>query len=214
MNKYDQMGKDWQERLKQKLMEPKPGRDAHDKMSSLKRQTETPDEIPGNARKAAVLILLKENEDSLVFPLIQRPSYDGVHSGQMAFPGGKYDETDEDLIETALRECSEEIGINVDRDKVLGTLSDIYIPPSNMHVVPVVANYNQVFDYDIDEYEVDKVVETTIAHIQNIDNQKEYVINLDNGLKYKTPAFDVYGHTVWGATAMILSELLMVIEKI
>ncbi|KXX69998.1 CoA pyrophosphatase [Flammeovirga sp. SJP92] len=205
---------DWQDKLRQRLSEPKPGRDAHDRMSSLKRQDETPFEIPTTARKAAVLILLKEEEDSLIFPLIQRPSYDGVHSGQMAFPGGKYDDTDEDLIETALRECYEEIGVCVERSKVLGTLSDIYIPPSNMHVVPVVANYSDVFQYNIDEYEVDKVVETSISHLQDANNYKEHIVDLDNGVKFKTPAFDVYGHTVWGATAMMLSELLMIIEKI
>lgn len=209
-----ELSNDWKEKLKNQLQDIKPGKEAHDRMSSMKRQTETPEEIPRNARKAAVLILLKESEDTLMFPLIQRPSYDGVHSGQMAFPGGKYDQTDNDIIETALRECYEEIGIEVDRQRVIGTLSDIYIPPSNMHVVPVVADYSDTFNYNIDDYEVDKVVETSISHLQDESNHMEHMIKLPNGFNYKTPAFDVYGHTVWGATAMMLSELLMVIDKL
>ncbi|MBB6459453.1 NUDIX hydrolase [Flammeovirga kamogawensis] len=204
----------WDQKLEEVLKLDKPGRSAHKKMSSQHRQDITPLKVPEDARKAAVLILLKEVGDTWVFPLIQRPSYDGVHSGQMAFPGGKYDDTDEDLIYTALRECHEEIGITVDRADVIGTLSDLYIPPSNMHVLPVVARYKEVFDYTLDDYEVDKVVETHVDHIQNIDNHKEHIFKLKSGMDYKTPAFDVDGHTVWGATAMMLSELLMVLEKI
>ncbi|NLR90017.1 NUDIX hydrolase [Flammeovirga agarivorans] len=204
----------WQSKLKEQLDDQLPGRFAHDFMSSTQRQQITPQKIPEGARKAAVLILMKEDGNTWKFPLIQRPSYDGVHSGQMAFPGGKYDDTDEDMIYTALRECEEEIGIKVERSAVLGTLSDIYIPPSNMHVVPVVAKYDERFEYDIDTFEVAKVVETTLSQLQDPANHKEYTFKMSNGLMYKTPSFDVNGHTVWGATAMILSELMMVVERL
>ncbi|MBB3698392.1 NUDIX domain-containing protein [Flammeovirga yaeyamensis] len=205
---------DWENKLKDLLESELPGRFAHDLMSSQHRQDVTPIKIPTTARKAAVLILLKESGDTWMFPLIKRPSYDGVHSGQMAFPGGKMDDTDEDIIYTALRECEEEVGIKVDRSQVIGRLSDLYIPPSNMHVVPVVATYHEEFDYTIDEYEVDQVVEATIDQLQDPGNHTEYKFKTPKGQIYKTPSFEVDGHTVWGATAMMLSELLMIIEKL
>ncbi|OHX67990.1 NUDIX hydrolase [Flammeovirga pacifica] len=205
---------DWKNKLSNLLRSDLPGRVAHDLMSSHHRQDITPINIPTGARKAAVLILLKEDGDSWMFPLIKRPSYDGVHSGQMAFPGGKYDDTDEDMIHTALRECEEEIGIKVSRDQVIGKLSDLYIPPSNMHVVPVVATYDEEFQYKLDEYEVDQVVEAHVSQLQDPANHKEYHFKTPKGSIYKTPSFDVHGHTVWGATAMMLSELLILIEKL
>jgi 8-oxo-dGTP pyrophosphatase MutT (NUDIX family) len=171
-------------------------------------------EMKPNPRISAVLILLFLENDVLHFPLILRPTYDGVHSAQMAFPGGGREEQDKDLVDTALRESQEEIGFSTDRIKVLGQLSDFYIPPSHSLVSPIVAYTDQRPTYDIDTYEVDRVIETNLEVVRNPENLSHKQITLQNGYKMKAPAFMVDGQTVWGATAMILSEFLMVLEEV
>lgn len=89
-------------------------------------------------RKSAVLLLIYPFKDEIYFPLILRNSYDGFHSGEVGFPGGRYEQTDQDLIQTALREANEEIGLCSEDVKILGTLSEIYIGPSDFLVLPVV----------------------------------------------------------------------------
>src|ERR1700741_2010680 len=95
--------------LRQSLTQPLPGRDIQYKMASMFRKLETPDiESIKGFRESAICILLSEKDGEIVFPLIERMVYEGVHSGQIAFPGGKKDDTDTDLQTTALRELWEE----------------------------------------------------------------------------------------------------------
>ncbi|PWJ39942.1 NUDIX hydrolase [Sediminitomix flava] len=197
------------EELAKKLKEDLPGADAHLKMASPKRIEESLD-IPDNARKAAVLILLFPKGDSFAFPLIRRPQYNGVHSGQMAFPGGKHDLEDTDLVETALRECKEEVGVEVSRSQVIGTLSNLYIPPSNMLVTPVVAFAKSKPEYTADPIEVVEIIETDIQTLKHPNTKSMQSIDLGL-MKIKAPAFMVDENVVWGATAMMLSELLEII---
>lgn len=200
--------------LKEKLSGTLPSYAAHDKMASENRKSRGRLKVPADARLSAVLILLSPLSDGdFKLPLILRPQYDGVHSGQMAFPGGKKDEDDESLIYTALRECYEEIGVTVNQSEVLGTLSDLYIPPSNMLVTPVVAYTEQELAYIPDVKEVDRVIESSITHLQNPDIAGYKNIEV-RGKNFKTPFYDVEGQTVWGATAMMISEFLTVIDDL
>jgi len=124
------------EKLTNQLQKSLPGETAHQIMqnSSKTRLNFKPNE---QTRKSAVLILFYPFEDEIYLPLILRPPYDGVHSAQIAFPGGRYEPTDESLIRTALREAKEEIGLEITDIKVLGTLTELFIGPSNFKVLPV-----------------------------------------------------------------------------
>ncbi len=201
------------EKIKVQLGKELPGINRHKKMAIPNRELVFP-EIKPNPRISAVLILLFWENGVLHFPLILRPTYEGVHSAQMAFPGGGIEEQDKDLIDTALRESQEEIGFSTSRTNILGKLSDFYIPPSHSLVTPIVAYTDQRPTYNIDTYEVDRVIETNLEIVRNPENLSHKQITLQNGYKMKAPAFMVDGQSVWGATAMILSEFLMVLEEV
>ncbi len=201
------------EKIKSQLSKELPGVNAHKRMAIPNRELVFPEMKP-NPRISAVLILLFWENDILHFPLILRPTYDGVHSAQMAFPGGGIEEQDKDLIDTALRESQEEIGFSTSRTNILGQLSDFYIPPSHSLVSPIVAFTDQRPTYNIDTYEVDRVIETNLEIVRNPENLSHKQITLQNGYKMNAPAFMVGGQSVWGATAMILSEFLAVLEEV
>ncbi|GAA4819641.1 CoA pyrophosphatase [Algivirga pacifica] len=193
-----------------------PGIEAQQQMASTHHSRKYQPAVPEDAREAAVLILLHPTEgQSLKFPLIQRPVYNGVHSGQMALPGGKKDEEDVSLIHTALRECQEEIGITMTENNVLGTLSELYIPPSNMLVTPVIAfTDTSRLSYDTDQREVAEVVESKVDTLLQEENQKVVDIQISGNISFAAPAYHIKGKTVWGATAMILSEFVHIHQEI
>ena len=152
--------------LQQNFLSPLPGPSAHARMltNSESRLKAKPN---SRTRKSAVLILFYPFEGEIHVPLILRPAYEGVHSGQMAFPGGRYEPTDEDLIRTAKREAQEEIGLRLTDVKVAGVLSQIFIPPSNFTVLPVVAHIPYRPDYFPDPREVEKVLEVPLREIKD-----------------------------------------------
>ncbi len=192
--------------LKEALAEPLPGADAQFVMASLDRAYYrfNPAELKGY-REGAVCIFLSKKDGELFIPLIQRMPYQGIHSGQISLPGGKIDETDADFYESALRELHEEIGLSCRKDNVLGTLTDIYIPPSNFLVHPVVAFNTEAIDYNLNEREVASVLEFKLKDLMNDNIVSETTIDV-RGMKIKTPYFNVQGQILWGATAMILNE--------
>ena len=163
---------------------------------------------------SAVLILLYPHQQSLKTVLIQRPLYDGVHSGQIAFPGGKFENNDVDLMNTALRETNEEIGVQLFENNIIGTLSDVYIYPSNFLVKPYIGFISKKIDFMIDSREVEQCIETDVMKLSDSSIIKETTLNYANGLKFKTPYFDIEGFTVWGATAMIISEFNAVLNDL
>ena len=198
--------------LRERLAEPLPGPDAHLKMAarSRLRMAMQPNE---RTRRSAVLIVFYPYQNSIFLPLILRPQYDGVHAGQMAFPGGRMERTDESLIRTALREAQEEVGIRVTDVKVLGKLTEIYIPPSNFYVQPVVGILPYRPDFYPDPREVEHVVEVSLDELMD-----ESIIG-ENGIEIKgalidAPFYQIQGFKVWGATAMMISELLTVIHSV
>lgn len=202
------------EKLKIRLdEEPLPGSFAHDKMASetrLKLKMPSPNE---RTRESAVLILFYPSENQIFIPLILRPQYDGVHGGQMAFPGGRAEKEDENLIRTALREAQEEIGVRVSDVTILGKLTKLYIPPSNFYVQPVVGYMSRKPEFFPDPREVDKVIEISLSDIHNPKIIGRKLLNV-RGVEIDTPFYDILETTVWGATAMMIAELLMVIDSV
>jgi len=199
--------------LANRLQYPLPGWAAQQRMASpMHRQARV--KTPENTRRAGVLILLFQQEDHLVIPLIRRPVYPGVHSGQIAFPGGKAELQDQDIIDTALRETWEEIGVEVARPQVLGLLSDMYIPPSNITVSPVLAWTDRTPEYLPDPAEVADVIPITLADLRDPSKQKMTQVSRFDDSPLIAPAFFVQKEVIWGATAMMLSELLHIFSEL
>ncbi|RMG76299.1 MAG: CoA pyrophosphatase [Bacteroidetes bacterium] len=167
-----------------------------------------------NARKSAVLILVYPKDDVLHIVLIQRASYKGVHSNQISLPGGKFEETDKTLVNTAIRETQEELGVRVLPENVIGSLSDIYIPPSNFMVSPFVAIIDFEPRFIPDVREVDQVIEVSVNELVfNCEIRSKPVFVPRYNKEVPVRCFEIQNHIVWGATAMILAEFMEVYRK-
>ena len=206
------------ERIKELLQEAfttkLPGKDAHVKMApqplDLRRFTTTFSEPP---KKSGVLLLFYQDHGSVYFPLIKRPHYPGVHSGQVGFPGGKMEPSDPDILFTALREAEEEIGINASKVEVLGQLSDLYIPTSNFLVSPVIGFVPEKPSFIPEQREVARIIATEVISLFHPEVRKQTQLPVGGGMYLDTPYFAVEEEIVWGATAMILSELIQVLDQ-
>ena len=170
-------------------------------------------EVLAKAQKSGVLILIYPLNKKPHIVLMKRVSYPGgIHSGQISFPGGRWEKSDRDLTETALREAEEEVGVDISSVKVLGLLSQIYIPPSNFLVQPVVGLVNYRPDFIPDSREVDQLFEVPVSWLLDPANRGKKPIVTRSNITLQAPFFDVEGHSVWGATAMMLSEFLHLAE--
>ena len=201
------------ERLGQRLKGPLPGPQAQMRMSPRPVNVDRFQIKPRpDARKGGVLVLFYPNEKQAFLPLIVRQEYDGVHSGQVGFPGGKHEEGDADLVHTAVREAEEEIGVDSREIQVLGQLSRLYIPPSNFSVQPVVAISHSTPRFLADSREVAKVLTIPFAEFLDEKKQKEEFWER-KGLSMITPFFHIQDHVIWGATAMMMSELIHLVKE-
>lgn len=194
--------------LKDKLQTSLPGVDAQYRMAPRHRERIDAALLKeGDYRPSAVMILFCEDAEGRLFiPLTERMSYEGVHSGQISLPGGKFEQGDNNLMQTALRECYEEIGL---KDlEVIGKLSEIYISVSKFLVHPYVAvckQKNPIMTFQ--QREVKSLVKLPLDALLDDGTVEVGSIELTQSLKITTPWFNVNGHRVWGATAMILNEL-------
>ncbi len=207
--------KDLQNHLKHCFENNLPGMDAHMSIAPLHRKSEIKDaELRKNAIKSSVLILFyeKENEPHIVF--IRRPDYNGVHSGQISFPGGRWEMTDKSLYHTALRESREEIGVNTHKVMYSGKLTDLYIPPSNYLVSPYVAIYDGGCRFEPDPAEVAEIIEVPFLFFFKASALKNVNILVRGTESLNTPAFVYNNNIIWGATAMILNELIVSLKNV
>ncbi len=198
--------------LKDRLGLPLPGREAQVRMAPTPVDENRFSEMVNRpARPGGVMVLLYPKNGELYLPLMKRPGYNGTHGGQVSFPGGKAEEQDLSLIETALRETEEEIGVKATDILVLGQLSELFIIASNFKVLPTVGILDHAPQFIPDPYEVESILEVPISQFYNL--EKKGVEEMRFG-KYviHSPYFKVEEHLVWGATAMMLSELLAVID--
>jgi 8-oxo-dGTP pyrophosphatase MutT (NUDIX family) len=201
--------------LEQRLGKPLPGRSAQLKMSSLARiQQLLRFSAPEDAIPSSVLLLLYPFEGTIGLVLMLRPEYSGIHSGQISLPGGKFEETDESLIYTALREAHEEIGIDPIKVQIIGQLTEIYIPPSNFMVTPIVGYHVSRPDFIADPNEVSRIIEIRLDELLDPRNRQMKKIKLSIGLSIKAPSYCINGNIIWGATAMILSEFREIVSEL
>lgn len=190
--------------LKDKLCGTLPGERAQRKMAPDGRRLRF--DQNGEPLQGAVLILLYP-EDGLNVIMIERAKYDGVHSGQIAFPGGKKENEDVDLQHTALRETFEEIGVRSSEVHILGKLSRLYIPVSNICVFPFVGLLEKPLQFKIDRFEVQRIIQIKVKELMDPTNCQVATFTGKN-YTIEAPCYMVGGVKIWGASAMMLSELL------
>ncbi len=187
-----------------------PGVSAHELMAPYQRKTANDIVVEKKEhRRAATLMLLYPKKSEWYFALMLRPDYDGVHGGQVSFPGGKI-EQGETPEQAAIRECEEEIGIDQESIQLLGKLTDVYIPPSNILVNPFIGyiDYEPVFYPDA--VEVEQVLEVPLKDVFNQELVKQKKVKVgrysDQPFTIEVPYFEFCYQTVWGATALMIAE--------
>jgi 8-oxo-dGTP pyrophosphatase MutT (NUDIX family) len=175
------------------------------RMAPIVRPLRRDPQREGSPRLAAVLVLLFPSPGGLMLVLIRRHEYEGVHSGQISLPGGKHEDT-ESFWETALRETDEELGIAPHRIRWMGNLTPLYIPPSDFEVHPFVGYTPDHPQWTPDPLEVAEVIEVPLSILFD-DSLKRSEEVARNGVTFQMPYYAINGHKVWGATAIMLSEL-------
>ena len=191
-----------------------PGIKSHIELVPIDRLKSIKEEVKIAKKDAAVsLCFFSDSNYETRLPFILRNNYEGVHSNQISFPGGKKEKLDEDLIETARRETNEEIGLNKDEMKLQFKLTDIYIPPSNFLVTPYLTFDNFYPNFKLDKREVADHIQLPLFKLLELEIEKRF---LDEGPQkgIEVPCFYYKNNLIWGATAMILSEFKIFLTSI
>ncbi len=198
------------------LKETLPATDAHLLMAPPERA----DLIRGidpssyNPRKAAVLMLIYPRNEQAHLALILRNSYNGVHSSQIAFPGGKIEPVDSSYCMAALRETHEEIGVPAELINVIRAFTEIFIPPSNFMVFPFLGFSNEELIFTPDPDEVAGLIEFPLANFLDEETVVVNTMATSYSKSIDVPTYKIGEHHVWGATAMIMSELKVMLKKV
>tara|TARA_Y100000389_G_scaffold197520_1_gene232261 strand:- start:77 stop:733 length:657 start_codon:yes stop_codon:yes gene_type:complete len=173
-----------------------------------------------SSKKAAVIAALYEDDDKVRLILILRNTYNGVHSNQIGFPGGRVEVYDKTLFDTAIRETHEEIGVRVQKNELIRELQEIYIPPSNFNVYPFLVILNHPPSFVKDDKEVKEVITIDLESLLSCKiTQTDIPIpaklnELITQNDVEVPTFKLAGYNVWGATAMMLSEIKDLINDV
>ena len=168
--------------------------------------------FPADARSAAALLLLYPSETGVAMPLTVRASGLARHAGQISLPGGATDEG-ETLAQTALREASEEIGVDPDTVRILGELTPVHVIVSGFTLHPVVGVTDRRPDFQAAPHEVDEILEVSLDDLRDA-SRIRVGTRMREGMAVEYPYFDLLGHQVWGATAMVLGEFVCVLTEV
>lgn len=164
-------------------------------------------------KEGGVLILLYPKDGQLYLVLTRRTETVADHKGQISLPGGAYEAGDGSLEETALRETREELGIDLQGLEVLGALTPLYIPRSDYRIYPYVASCPERPAFHPDPVEVAELLEVPLATLLDPATWREEDWEV-RGMTVRVPFFQVGHHKVWGATAMVLSELVTLLRGV
>ena len=197
-------GKDLLDRIKKADLW---GEDAHRVYSPPYRPIFTYEQILSrNPRFAAVNILLYLKGHRWYFPLIVRSTNENdKHSGQISLPGGSRDAEDADFAATAIRETSEEMGIDRHYVRIIREMSPMYIPPSNFYVHPYISYTGKNPEFVLQESEAVELIEFPVESILELSTEPEMMI-LPSSRGVEVPVINFNGYLIWGATSMMLSE--------
>jgi 8-oxo-dGTP pyrophosphatase MutT (NUDIX family) len=182
-----------------------PERRGHEKMLPPNRKLDIPENAMKKPHKSAVLILLFPIKSQLHICLTVRNKKLRTHPGEISFPGGKIDDGEQEIFQTAIRETEEETGITVENASIIGFLSDIYIPVSNFIISPVIGILAEKPHYNINKVEVERVLTIPLSHLFNEKNKSVEKL-LIRGQERMIPCYKFDKEIIWGATAMIISE--------
>ena len=201
----------YQLETKLQQMNPKhlPSDTAHQLLAPRPRHGWQPGQTPTTARSAAVLVLLYPLQNTPHILLTVRSSHLPTHAGQVSFPGGVLEDS-ETHTDAALREAFEEVAIPRETIQVMGSLTTLYVPASNFALHPIVGICKSCPDLQPAKTEVDRAIQVPIAELadpQNLHVGMRWRVNQT----YAVPFFEVCNERVWGATAMVLAEVLTVI---
>ncbi|MGB1183850.1 MAG: NUDIX hydrolase [Schleiferiaceae bacterium] len=163
------------------------------------------------AKQAAVLIHVFPSEGDLEVLYMRRPAYDGAHGGQVSFPGGKVESTDGSLLETALREAQEEVGLRAEDLEIVRALSPLYIPPSDFMVHPFVSFGKERPELVLDPTEVAHTFSIPLEALCSDELVGETTITIKTG-KEQVPAYLYQDEVIWGATAMMTAEFVALLS--
>lgn len=194
-----------------------PGEAIQHKMAPIERLSELKKNAiqKQTARKAGVMALFYPSQSlDTHLILILRKTYKGVHSAQVGFPGGKIEPEDQSLLETALRETEEEVGVNAKSISVLKQLTEIYIPPSDFFVQPFLGVTYQTPIFIPQEEEVEALIEVPLTHFMDDKILTTSTLSTSYATNIQVPAFMLNDHVVWGATAMMLSEVRELLKQV
>lgn len=194
-----------------------PGDEAHLKLAPIlrMRELENLNIEQQNPKRAAVLSVFYPGlEGETRFVLILRKTYKGVHSNQVGFPGGRVEEQDRDLAHTALRETEEEVGIPQHEVEIVREMSRLYIPPSNFWVHPFMGVMKKTPVLVPQEEEVEAVLEIKLEDFMLDSCLIQETLSTSYAKEIEVPAFLLNGHVVWGATAMMLSEMKEILRQL
>jgi 8-oxo-dGTP pyrophosphatase MutT (NUDIX family) len=198
--------------LRQRLAGTLPGLEAQRRfMPTPPRTGWKPGEFPSDARIAAGLLLLYPGERGASIPLTVRASHLKRHAGQISLPGGATDEG-ETLVQAALREAHEEIGVDPARVRILGQLTPVHVLVSGFTLHPIVGISDECPDFRPAAHEVEQVIEVSIEDLQDASNIR-HGTRTREGVAIEYPYFDLRGSHVWGATAMILGEFICLLAS-
>lgn len=201
-------------RLRERLSASLPGFTAQQRMLPESRKGD-PVEASADARQSGVLILLYPQDGQVHLVLIERTNDGGAHSGQIALPGGKKEPFDATIFDTALREAREEVSLDADAVEIIGRLSPLYIRVSNFEVHPVVAIATARPQLEGSAFEVARILEPVLSDMFEAQSEAKVYSQANPQLFWKAPVYMLPEETiVWGATAMILSELEVILKEI
>jgi len=198
--------------LRERLAGTLPGLDAQLRfMPTPPRTGWKPGEFPSDARLAAGLLLLYPGTRGPSIPLTVRASSLRRHAGQISLPGGATD-PGETLAQAALREAHEEIGVDPARVRVLGELTPVHVLVSGFTLHPIVGITDDHPGFTLAAHEVEELIEVSIEDLQDASSIRQGTRTRE-GLAIEYPYFDLMGHQVWGATAMILGEFICLLQN-